>query len=403
LAAPADRDRFDHHLMGIALGMARRGLGRTSPNPSVGAVLVDPATGEILARAVTANGGRPHAEPLVIAAARARCPDRVRGATLYVTLEPCSHHGRTPPCADGVIAAGIGRVVCGVEDPDPRVAGRGLHRLREAGIIVTRGVRGEEARTVTAGHICRVAQRRPFVQLKLALDGNGNVPRGTGSAPTFVTSPEARALGHLLRAQSDAILVGRGTVAADDPELTCRLPGMAARSPHRVVLARDGLDIARTRLAATMSIAPVTVMAGSSLAAETRAAITAAGAELATVAVVGEGLWLPAVLEHLTEGGTTRLLVEGGPSVWRAFARAGLVDEVVLFVAGAGMGSAAVSGAPAPSALVARHLGPLSLTITDHRTIGTDRVWWLEPRRSGSRRQPIGAASPGDGLPGADR
>jgi diaminohydroxyphosphoribosylaminopyrimidine deaminase/5-amino-6-(5-phosphoribosylamino)uracil reductase len=399
LAAPADRDRFDHHMMGIALAMARRGLGRTSPNPSVGAVLVDPATGETLARAVTADGGRPHAEPLVIAAARARDGesgrDRVRGATLYVTLEPCSHHGRTPPCADGIIAAGIGRVVCGVEDPDPRVAGRGLHRLREAGIIVTRGVRSEEARTVTAGHICRVAQRRPFVQLKLALDGNGNVPRGTGNAPTFVTSPEARTLGHLLRAQSDAILVGRGTVAADDPELTCRLPGMAARSPHRVVLARDGLDLARTRLGATIAMAPVTVMARSSLAAETRAAITAAGAELATVAVVGEGLWLPAVLEHLTEGGITRLLVEGGPSVWRAFARAGLVDEVVLFVAGAAPGSAAVSGALAPSALVARHLGPLPLTITDHRVIGTDRVWWLEPRRSGTRRQPPGAASQG--------
>ena len=213
---------FDHHMMGIALAMARQGLGTTAPNPSVGAVLVEPLTGEVISRGTTAHGGRPHAERIAIS----RAGDRSRGATLYVTLEPCSHLGQTTPCVDAIVAAGITRVVCGIEDPDPRVSGRGLARLRAAGIAVVRGVRAEEAASVTRGHIVRVTERRPFVQLKLALDADGSIPLAVNSAPRFVTSDQARAFGHLLRAQADAILVGRGTVEADDPDLTCRLPGL---------------------------------------------------------------------------------------------------------------------------------------------------------------------------------
>lgn len=355
-------------MMGIALTMARRGLGTTAPNPSVGAVLADPETGEILARGTTAPGGRPHAEPIAIA----RAGERARGATLYVTLEPCSHFGQTAPCADGVIAAGIARVVCAIEDPDPRVAGRGLDRLRKAGIAVTRGVRASEAHWITLGHIARVSERRPFVQLKLALGPDGEVPRGAGGKPVFVTSPEARALGHLLRAQADAILVGRGTFLADNPGLTCRLPGLSHRSPVRIVAARNGLNLANSALAANADRVPLAVVTGPGA---DPAPMTAQGAKVWPSLVVGGELWLPAVLEKLAAEGITRLLVEGGPAIWRAFAQAGLVDEAVIFSA---------DGWPAdPVSLAARHLGPLPLAIRDERPVGPDRVVWMVNQKPG--------------------
>lgn len=368
-----DQAAFDHHMMGIALAMARRGLGTTAPNPSVGAVIVDAATGEVIARGTTAAGGRPHAEPVAIA----RAGERSRGATMYVTLEPCSHIGHTAPCADAVVTAGISRVVCAIEDPDPRVAGRGLDRLRKAGIAVTRSVRAAEAHWLTLGHIVRVSERRPFVQLKLALGADGSVPRGNGGNPVFVTSPQARGLGHMLRAQADAILIGRGTVIADDPDLTCRLPGLAARSPTRIVLARDGLDLADTRLAASAARVPLAIVTGPGA---NPASMTALGARVWPSLMVGGQLWLPAVLEKLAAEGFTRLLVEGGPTIWRAFAQAGLVDEVVLFAA---------RGAGDPLALAARHLGHLPLTVSDDRPIGPDRVWRLVNQKPGiATRQP---------------
>ena len=224
--------------MDMALMLARRGLGNAAPNPAVGAVIVNPVSGDVIARGWTQPGGRPHAETEALKRAGARAAD----ATMYVTLEPCSHHGSTPPCADALIAAGIARVVVAIEDPDARVSGRGLDRLRAAGIEVTRGIRSEEADWVTRGHILRVSERRPFIQLKLAVDAEGRVPRGADGQPLWVTGPEARARGQLLRAQADAILVGSRTVADDDPELPCRLPGLFERTPVRVVLARM-LDI----------------------------------------------------------------------------------------------------------------------------------------------------------------
>ena len=202
---------FDHHMMGIALTLARRGFGTTAPNPSVGAVIADEATGEVIARGLTRPGGRPHAETQALE----RAGERARGATLYVTLEPCAHHGKTPPCADAVIAAGIRRVVIGAGDPDPRVAGEGSARMRAAGILVETGLLADEADWVTRGHILRVTEQRPFVQLKMALSAEGHVPRGKGGAPKFVTGAEARAAGHLLRAEADAILVGSGTFISE--------------------------------------------------------------------------------------------------------------------------------------------------------------------------------------------
>ncbi|MCL4765276.1 MAG: bifunctional diaminohydroxyphosphoribosylaminopyrimidine deaminase/5-amino-6-(5-phosphoribosylamino)uracil reductase RibD [Hyphomicrobiaceae bacterium] len=319
--------RDDARFMDIALSLARRGLGTTAPNPAVGAVIVDEATGEVIARGWTQPGGRPHAETEALR----RAGPRAHGATIYVTLEPCSHHGGTPPCAEALVAAGLARVVVAIEDPDPRVSGRGLDRLRAAGVAVARGVLSEEADWITRGHILRVSERRPFIQLKLALGPDGSVPRGAGGKPLWVTGPEARAHGHLLRAMTDAILVGRRTVEDDDPELTCRLPGLAARSPSRVVLARN-LDLSLDcRLVRTARDHPVVVFCGPAAPAGRRTALEGHGCEVVAVREIDDALWLPAVAEELAARNVTRLLVEGGAAVWHSFARAGFVDEVVLF------------------------------------------------------------------------
>jgi len=241
--------------MGLALRLARRMLGNTAPNPAVGAVIADPASGELIASGWTQPGGRPHAE----ADSLRRAGSRAYGQTLYVTLEPCSHHGRTPPCADALVAAGIRRVVCAVEDPDPRVSGQGLARLRQAGVAVEVGVLAEEARWMAAGHILRMTANRPFVQLKLALSSNGLLARGDGR-PRWVSGPEARAFGHLLRARADAVLVGRRTVLDDDPELTCRLPGLMDLSPRRIVLDPHFRTPRDARLVRTAAEVPLTII-----------------------------------------------------------------------------------------------------------------------------------------------
>lgn len=383
-------------MMGIALRMARRGLGQTAPNPSVGAVIADEATGELISRAVTAPSGRPHAEPIAIAEAGARA----RGKTMYVTLEPCSHHGRTPPCSDAVVAAGLARVVVALTDPDPRVAGRGLDRLRSAGIEVTRSVRAEEAHWLTRGHIVRVTERRPFVQLKMALGADGRVPRGTSGAPVFVTGELARARGHLLRAEADAILIGHGTLRDDDPDLTCRLPGLAHRSPVRIVLATDLRGIDESRLARSARSVPVRVMTTREAAdarPDVMAALAGAGVMVDLVRAVGGRIWLPSVLERLAEIGITRLLVEGGPAVWRAFARHGLFDEVVLFRAGpAGLDTheppTLAALAPRTHADVEREAGITGLSLVSHARLGADMMIVL--------RQPLRQSPPAEPQPG---
>jgi diaminohydroxyphosphoribosylaminopyrimidine deaminase / 5-amino-6-(5-phosphoribosylamino)uracil reductase len=369
-----DRSAFDAHMMAIALTMARRGLGQTAPNPSVGAVVADEAAGVVIARAVTAPGGRPHAETIAITEAG----PRARGATLYVTLEPCSHHGQTGPCADAIIAAGIKRVVVAIEDPDPRVAGRGLDKLRAAGIEVDRGIGAVEARWITRGHIVRVTERRPFVTLKMATAADGSVPRGAVGKPQWVTGETARAHGQLLRAQADAILVGAGTVRDDDPKLTCRLPGLTSRSPVRVVLSRD-LDISpASKLIKTAGCVPVWLMCGQGADPSRRAALAAGGAEAIGVTEVAGKLWLPAVMEALVARGITRLLVEGGPTMWRAFADASLVDEVALYMAGHCANTA--------MATLAERLGDIPLTLLDETQVGPDTLWRFA--RLAPQRQP---------------
>jgi diaminohydroxyphosphoribosylaminopyrimidine deaminase/5-amino-6-(5-phosphoribosylamino)uracil reductase len=273
----------------------------------------------------------------------------------------------TPPCADAILSAGLARVVCAIEDPDPRVAGRGLARLRQAGVTVERGLLADAAHWVTAGHILRVTERRPLVTAKLALDAAGDVPRGGAGKPAWATSEAARALGHLMRVRADAILVGRRTVADDDPLLTCRLPGLEARSPVRIVLARDLNGLEKSRLAQTARQYPLWIVCGAGADA---AALAAVGARVVPAPLVGGELWLPAVMEALVTRGITRLLVEGGPATWRAFSRASLVDEVVLFHARGGDG-AELSPAAALKA-TSRYISTAGFDIYDRRTIGGD-------------------------------
>src|SRR6202521_3824771 len=243
----------DQRFMQLALTLGRRGQGRTWPNPAVGAVVVK--HGVIIGRGWTQPGGRPHAEPVALA----RAGEAVRGATLYVTLEPCSHIGKSPPCADAIIAAGIARVVSAMEDPNPEVAGQGHARLRAAGITVDIGLGAAEAAHDHAGHFRRARDKRPHVILKLAVSSDDKIG-AAGRRPVAITGEAAKARVHLLRAQCDAILVGIGTVQADDPLLTCRLPGMEARSPVRVVLDRALRISGTSRLVHSARAAPLWVM-----------------------------------------------------------------------------------------------------------------------------------------------
>ncbi|MBB3919615.1 bifunctional diaminohydroxyphosphoribosylaminopyrimidine deaminase/5-amino-6-(5-phosphoribosylamino)uracil reductase RibD [Rhizobium fabae] len=219
----------DQRFMAAAIRLSRWHTGRTATNPSVGCVIV--RDGVIVGRAVTALGGRPHAEPQALAEAG----ELARGAAAYVTLEPCSHHGKTPPCAEALIAYGVSRIVISVTDPDIRVSGRGISMLRDAGIEVTTGVLEEEGRRSLAGYLTRQTKNRPYVTLKLAVSADGMIGR-EGAGQVAITGPQARAQVQALRAETDAILVGIGTAIADDPLLTVRTPGLEAQSPIRIVL-----------------------------------------------------------------------------------------------------------------------------------------------------------------------
>jgi diaminohydroxyphosphoribosylaminopyrimidine deaminase / 5-amino-6-(5-phosphoribosylamino)uracil reductase len=315
----------DQRFMQLALTLGRRGQGRTWPNPAVGAVVVK--DGVIVGRGWTQPGGRPHAEPEALA----RAGDAARGATLYVTLEPCSHVGKSPPCADAIIAAGIARVVSAIEDPNPEVAGQGHARPRAAGIVVDIGLGALEAARDHAGHFRRIRDKRPHVILKLAVSSDDKIG-ASGRKPVAISGEAARARVHLLRAQCDAVLVGIGTVRADDPLLTCRLPGMEARSPVRVVLDRSLRIPGASRLVHSARETPLWVMTSSLSEAPAAMKLGAAGAQVIRVATTATppGLDLLAVLHALAEKGITRLLVEGGARVASSFIAAGLVDEVWL-------------------------------------------------------------------------
>ncbi|KAA0698294.1 bifunctional diaminohydroxyphosphoribosylaminopyrimidine deaminase/5-amino-6-(5-phosphoribosylamino)uracil reductase RibD [Neorhizobium sp. P12A] len=336
MTTAADDERF----MAEAIEISRRHLGQTGTNPSVGCVIVK--DGAVVGRAVTAIGGRPHAEPQALAEAGARA----EGATAYVTLEPCSHYGKTPPCANALIAAKVARVAISVTDPDERVSGRGIQMLRDAGITVDTGILEKEGRRSLAGYLMRQTSKRPYVTLKIAVSADGMIGR-QGAGQIRITGDSARAAVQTLRAESDAILVGIGTAIADDPELTVRIPGDEHRSPIRIVL-DPWLDLPVTgKLARTARQVPVISVANEEVSPEEggdehlspsdrkkaegsdvrRAALEAAGVEILYCRPYHPDQLLPG----LASRGISSLLVEGGARTARIFLEAGLVDRILLF------------------------------------------------------------------------
>src|SRR3954466_6343045 len=359
----------DRRFMELALALGRRGQGRTWPNPAVGAIVVK--DGIIVGRGWTQPGGRPHAEPESLR----RAGEAARGATLYVTLEPCSHVGKSPPCADAIIAAGILRVVSAIEDPNPEVAGQGHAKLRAAGIVVDIGLGAAEAAHDHAGHFRRIRDQRPLVILKLAVSADDKIA-AAGRKPVAITGEVAKTRVHLLRAQCDAILVGIGTVLADDPLLNCRLPGMEARSPVRVVLDRALRISGTSKLVHSARQTPLWVMASDLAEAPAAAKLGAAGAQVMRVAATAQppGLDLPAVLRALSDKGITRLMVEGGSRVAASFVAGGLVDEVWVLRGPEAIGTdgipaldalplSALTGSPAFKTRASESLGKDTLTI----------------------------------------
>ena len=322
-------DDEDERFMRAALALSRRNLGRTMPNPCVGALVVK--DGAIVGRGVTAPGGRPHAERIALAQAGSACRD----ATLYVTLEPCAHRSRGGDggsCTDAILTAGVGRVVIAAEDPSPFASGEGVARLSASGVVLRTGVLAAEAHALNRGHALRVTARRPRVLLKLARTADGFVAR-LGGRPLAITGAAAQTRVHLMRSETDAILVGVGTALADDPLLTCRLPGLEARSPIRVVLDSQLRLPPGAQLARTARRTPTWVLCGTNASAERETALRGQGVEVLRAAMRDGRLDLPDALRRLADWGVTRLMVEGGPAVAEAFAAGGVIDAVALFTA----------------------------------------------------------------------
>ena len=320
----------DARWMRSALSLARRRLGQTWPNPAVGCVIV--RDDRVLGRGATAPGGRPHAETIALNAA-----GPCEGATAYVTLEPCAHHGHTPPCVDALIAAGISRVVCAKIDTDPRVAGRGITQLRAAGVEVSVGCLEREARDLNAGFFSRVEQGRPWVTLKLATTLDGRIATRTGES-RWITGPEARKRVHLMRAKSDAVMVGSGTARTDNPMLDVRGLGLSDNKPVRVV-ADSSLSLPLThRLATTAGAHPLWLLHRPDVDAARLQAFADIGAKTLEVGAQSGMLDMEAALTEMGTCGLTTVLVEGGGQLAASLLAANLVDELALFTAGKAFG-----------------------------------------------------------------
>lgn len=373
----------DARFMRQALALARGVLGLTAPNPAVGCVIV--RGGKIAGRGATAPGGRPHAETRALA----RAGERARGATAYVTFEPCAHFGQTPPCADALVAAGVARVVIGCGDPDSRVRGRGIAILRRAGIDVTTDVLEADAREVNAGFISRVTRGRPLIILKLAMSMDGRIAAASGDS-RWISSPASRELVHRWRRECDAVMVGAGTVLADDPRLTCRIAG--GRDPVRVIVDARLRTPATARVYRQRSAAPTILITSRANLARARAKYARPGVEVAGIAVRGGHLALTALMREFAARGWGRVMIEGGAKLAGAALAAGIVDRVALFVAPRLFGA----GLPAIDGLgfgldLRGVRDSIQVVNPTARRIGPD--WLLEgpvaPRR-GRRRQPRG-------------
>tara|TARA_R110002074_G_scaffold397835_2_gene588781 strand:- start:2842 stop:4005 length:1164 start_codon:yes stop_codon:yes gene_type:complete len=336
----------DHAWMRAALALAKRGLGRVAPNPAVGCIFVRPDLGDplcggrVVGRGWTQPGGRPHAEAETLAQAGALS----KGAHAYVTLEPCSHQGKTAPCADALISAGVTHVTVAMIDPDPRVSGSGVARLKDAGINVRTGLLSDAARVVNAGFLSTIERARPWLTMKTATALDGTIAARTGESQ-WITGPAARRRGHLLRAENDVILTGIGTVLADNPTLTCRLAGLEDRSPIRVVVDPRAETPVPSKLTESIDMAPLWVVTGPDAPEGKRNDLRSVGAEVISLPGSTGGRLNPGViLQTLAERGITRVLLEAGGSLNASFMAADLVDELAWFRAPSVIGA---DGTPA--------------------------------------------------------
>jgi diaminohydroxyphosphoribosylaminopyrimidine deaminase/5-amino-6-(5-phosphoribosylamino)uracil reductase len=362
----------DERLFSAALALGRRNLGATAPNPAVGALVVK--HGIVLGRGWTAPGGRPHAEPQALAQAG----EAARGATLYVTLEPCAHHGKTPPCAEAVVASGVTRVVAGLHDPDPRVAGQGFALLRAAGIAVETDVMADLCRRAHRGHFLRVTEQRPMVTLKIAQTADGQAAAGEHDKRLAITGLAANLRTHVFRAQHDTIMVGIGTILGDDPLMTVRLPG-CDRRPLRVVLdARLDLPL-RSRLVVGVGEAPILAICGADASPERRDALVAQGVEIESCALDGQGRVDPrAALAVLARRGITRVFSEGGPRVGAALVAQGLADEMLLLTSPRPLGREGVEALSPQSRTTLAD--PASYRVVEQGLFGVDSFIHYERR-----------------------
>lgn len=344
-----------------ALALAARGLGRTWPNPAVGCVIV--RDGRILGRGWTQPGGRPHAERMALDQA-----GDAAGATAYITLEPCAHHGKTPPCAEALIAARVSRVVTALTDPDPRVSGRGHGMLRDAGIKVTEDVLRAEAAALNEGFLKRVTMGLPMLTLKLATTLDGRIATASGES-RWITSPQSRRQVHLLRMTHDAVMVGSGTAVADDPDLTIRDLG-ATHQPVRILLDRTLRHSPASRLGRTAQQSVVWILHGPDAPLDRQEAWRSAGALLLPCPETPIGLDLTTALSLLASKGLTRILCEGGGTLAASLLKANLVDSLIQFSAGKLIGA---EGTPALGSLALNTLSAApNFHLSDLRQIGPD-------------------------------
>ena len=361
----------DIRYMRVALALGARGLGQVWPNPAVGCVIV--SKGRIVGRGWTAPGGRPHAETRALEQAGAAA----QGAEVYVTLEPCSHYGKTPPCVDALVAAAVARVVIAMQDPDPRVSGQGIARLRGAGIEVVEGVLGSEAAAMQRGFLSRITRGRPMVTLKLAASLDGRIATATGESK-WITGPQARRQVHALRARHDAVMVGGGTARADDPSLTVRDLGID-RQPVRIVWSRH-LDLPLTgQLARTAKDVPLWLIHGEDTNPDLISAWKGLGARpIACAAGAGRQIEPEAALQALAAAGLTRIFCEGGGALAASLLAAGLVDELILFNAGLAIGA---EGQPMLGALGLDRLADAPrFDLVECRAVGADIMSrWTRP------------------------
>lgn len=356
--------------MAHALALGRRGLGRVWPNPAVGCVIV--LGGRIVGRGWTGDRGLPHAETRALAQAG----HAARGATAYVSLEPCAHEGRTPPCADALIDAGLTRVVVPIEDPDGRVAGRGIERLRGAGIAVDVGLLADAAREAHAGFLTRVATARPFVTLKLAVTLDGRIATATGES-RWITGKDARRASHALRMSHDAVMVGAGTVRIDDPKLTVRGMG-AVRQPVRIVVSGSQALPFKCRLTEKIEEAGPVWLAHGQGESEGAAAWKLAGADFVPVPVSEGQVDMATLMQNLGSRGLTRVLCEGGGTLAASLLSDGLVDQLVVFSAGKVLGA---EGKPSVGAVgIGQLANAPEFQLMEQRRVGADimHVWRRE-------------------------